>query len=334
VFLSGCQTLGYYAQAIGGQMELWRTAEPIDNLVRDETTAPALRERLIRVADIRTFASRELALPDDGSYRDYADLHRPYVVWNVFAAPEFSLEPRQWCFPIAGCVAYRGYFSEEGARTFAAGLEGQGLDVFVGGVPAYSTLGWFDDPVLNTFIGYPETEIARLVFHELAHRVVYVSGDTMFNESFATAVELEGVERWIRANGAPEQRQAFQAAQERKQQFIDLTGRARDQLRALYSQDLADQTKRAAKQAVLREVRREYDLLKQGWGGFAGYDRWFDEPLNNAKLVSIAAYSDLVPGFQRMLDNANGDMAEFYREVQNLAKLPKTERLAALGPGS
>jgi predicted aminopeptidase len=332
--LGGCQTLSYYAQAIGGQMELWNEARPIDRLVRDEKTDYGLRERLARIAEIRDFASRELALPDDGSYREYADLNRDYAVWNVFAASEFSLDPVQWCFPIAGCVAYRGYFSEEKARAFAVGLQARGYDVFVGGVPAYSTLGWFDDPVLSTFVSYPEAEIARLIFHELAHRVAYVRDDTMFNESFATAVELEGVERWIGKRGTPERHQAFRVAQARKEQFLELTGRTRERLRAVYAQDLPEPQKRAAKAEVLRGMRAEYDELKLAWGGFAGYDRWFDEPLNNAKLVSVAAYSDLVPAFRRMLDESNGDMASFYREVQRLARLPKAERLAALGPGS
>lgn len=332
--VAGCQTLDYYAQAIGGQMELWREARPIDRLVADEKLDAGLRQRLARVAQIRDFASLELALPDDGSYREYADLRRDYVVWNVFAAPEFSLDPVQWCFPIAGCVAYRGYFSEQKARAFAARLEKRGFDVFVGGVPAYSTLGWFDDPVLSTFVSYPEAEIARLIFHELAHRVAYVRDDTTFNESFAVVVETQGVERWISKRGMPEQQQAFQVVQARKGQFLDLIGRTRERLRAAYAENRSEPQKRAAKAAILRALRDDYELLKASWGGFAGYDRWFDAPLNNAKLVSVAAYSDLVPGFQRMLAQTNGDMARFYRDVQRLAKLPKAGRLAALGPGS
>jgi len=195
--LSGCANIGYYFQAVGGQMEIWNRSRPIEKLVGDERTDARLRERLSLVLKVREFASRELALPDNQSYRKYADLQRPFAVWNVFATKEFSIAPVEWCFPFAGCVAYRGYFSEEGAGQFAAGLRSQGHDVFVAGIPAYSTLGWFDDPVLNTFIFYPDAEIARLTFHELAHQVVYVSGDTVFNESFATAVELEGVDRWL-----------------------------------------------------------------------------------------------------------------------------------------
>jgi predicted aminopeptidase len=312
-------------------MELWREAKPIDRLIGDEQTDALLRQRLVRVAEIRDFASRELALPDDGSYREYAQLDRDYVVWNVFAAPELSLDPVQWCFPIAGCVAYRGYFAEEKARAFAAQLEKKGFDVFVGGVPAYSTLGWFDDPVLSTFVTYPEIEIARLIFHELAHRVAYLPGDTMFSESFAVAVETEGVRRWVGMRGAAEQFEAFQSAQARKQQFLDLTGRARERLRAAYAQDLPEEKKRAAKAEVLRAMREEYERLKADWGGFAGYDRWFEEPLNNAKLVSVAAYSGLVPGFRRMLAEADGELPRFYRAVQELARLPEAERLARLG---
>ena len=260
-----------------------------DQTVTSEQLPAVLKAKLETVLKIREFASRELGLPDNESYRRYADVGRPFVLWNVFAAREFSVHPERWCFPMVGCVTYRGYFSKAEAERYAGELRAQGHDVYVGGVPAYSTLGWFPDPVLNTFIDYPRGELARLVFHELAHRVIYVPGDTMFNESFATAVELAGVERWIKTNGTPEQAQAFQVAQARKQQFLDLTGRTRERLRRLYLSDLPEQARRAGKAEALRAMREEYDALKQSWGGFAGYDRWFDEPLNNAKLVSIAA---------------------------------------------
>lgn len=326
LLLGGCQTVGYYAQAVGGQMEIWRASRPIEKLIADETTDPVVRELLQRAVEIRDFASRELALPDNQSYRRYADLQRPYVVWNVFAAPEFSLQAEQWCFVLAGCVAYRGYFSGERAQRFADGLTQDGLDVFVAGIPAYSTLGWFADPVLNTFLHYPETELARLIFHELAHHVVYVKDDTAFNESFAVAVELEGVRRWLARSGTRAQLAEFEAAQERRRDFLELFGRYREILQALYAQTLTETEMRAGKVDAFARMREDYARLRERWGGFAGYDRWFDQPLNNARLIAVAAYTDLVPGFEALLNRHVGDFTAFYAEVRGLARLSREER--------
>lgn len=334
LLLGGCQTLGYYAQAIDGQMQIWRSRRSIERWVADEKTDPALRDRLEHVLEIRRFAVRELGLPDNGSYRGYADLHRQFVVWNVFAVPEFSLQPKRWCFPFAGCVAYRGYFAQADAQAFAEDLRGKGYDVFVGGVPAYSTLGWFDDPVLNTFIRYPEPEVARLLFHELAHQVAYAGGDTEFNESFATTVELEGMRRWLEMHGTQAQREAFDRAQARKRDFLALVQRCRDVLKALYGEEIPDARKREAKAAVFARMRDDYGALKESWGGFAGYDHWFEPPLNNAKIVSVAAYADLVPAFQRLLADERGDLPAFYAEVKRLARMSKEERRARLGSAS
>ncbi|HEV8262875.1 MAG TPA: aminopeptidase [Burkholderiales bacterium] len=328
--LSGCANIGYYFQAVGGQMEIWNRSRPIEKLVGDERTDARLRERLSLVLKVREFASRELALPDNQSYRKYADLQRPFAVWNVFATKEFSIAPVEWCFPFAGCVAYRGYFSEEGAGQFAAGLRSQGHDVFVAGIPAYSTLGWFDDPVLNTFIFYPDAEIARLTFHELAHQVVYVSGDTVFNESFATAVELEGVDRWLGRTGTREERAAFDAAQEYKRGFVDLVMKFRGRLGDLYALSLADAEKRGKKAETFAELKAEYLQLKESWKGFAGYDRFFVGELNNANLVPVATYSELVPAFRHLLAENGGDFKRFYAEVKELGKLSRDERGARL----
>lgn len=325
--LGGC----YYYQAVSGQMELWRKSQPIDALIGDSRTDARLRERLELVRRVRDFASRELALPDNGSYRKYADLQRPYVVWNVFATPEFSMKPVEWCFPFAGCVAYRGYFGEQDAQAFGAGLRSEGKDVFVSGIPAYSTLGWFDDPVLNTFIRYPDTEIARLVFHELAHQVVYVSGDTMFNESFATAVELEGMDRWLEKNGTPEQRDAFDKRQAYKQEFIRLVLGYRDRLKALYAAELTVEQRRTRKAQTFAALKADYDALKQSWGGFAGYDRFFADELNNAHIVPVAAYSELVPAFRKLLVENRGDFPRFYATVREIGGLGKEKRAARLG---
>lgn len=331
VLLMSCQTVGYYSQAAGGQMELWREAEPIDELLADENTDPALRERLELVSEIRAFATEELSLPANGSYQRYADLERPYVIWNVFAAPALSLEPVTWCFPIAGCVGYRGYFSEERAERFADGMRERGFDVYVGGVPAYSTLGWFDDAVLNTFIGYSDPDLAQLIFHELAHQVAYAPGDTTFNESFATAVELEGVKRWLAASGRDTESAAVEAALDRHEDFLDLVKRTREQLEVIYESEETDEVKLSQKVDAYSRLREGYQLLKQQWGGFAGYDRWFEEPLNNAKLGSVAAYNQLVPGFQKLLADKGGDMKAFYQAVIELTELDPEQRRARLG---
>ncbi len=331
--LSGCANIGYYFQAVGGQMEIWNRSRPIEKLVGDERTDARLRERLSLVLKVREFASRELALPDNQSYRKYADLQRPFAVWNVFATKEFSIAPVEWCFPFAGCVAYRGYFSEEGAGQFAAGLRSQGHDVFVAGIPAYSTLGWFDDPVLNTFIFYPDAEIARLTFHELAHQVVYVSGDTVFNESFATAVELEGVERWLSHAGTREERAAFDAMQEYKRGFVELVMKFRGRLAELYASPLAEEEKRRKKAETFAELKTEYLQLKESWKEFAGYDRFFAGELNNANLVPVATYSELVPAFRRLLAENDGDFKRFYATVKEIGKLPGDLRRARLAGG-
>ena len=328
---AGCSTLSYYGQAINGHLEVMRRAEPIATRIADPATPPELRAKLERVVVIREFASRELALPDNGSYRAYADIGRAYVIWNVFAAAEFSVEPQQSCFPVAGCVAYRGYYRQATADAYGAGLHKDGYDVHVYGVPAYSTLGWFDDPVLNTFVRYPDAELARLVFHELAHQVVYVKGDTVFNESFAVAVEEEGVRRWLERNGTPAERDAYAAARQRRADFVRLVLRYREKLDAFYRETLPDEAKRAGKAERFAEMEADYRALKERrWGGFAGYDRWFDGGVNNAKLASVATYEELVPAFRALLAREQGDLPRFYGAVKRLAKLDKPERDAQL----
>jgi predicted aminopeptidase len=329
--LAACSTLGYYWQAVDGQLELKRRARPIDDVLVDAATPAHLRSRLHSVQAMREFASAELALPRNGSYQRYADLKRPYVVWNVFAAPEFSVVPETWCFPIAGCVGYRGYFAQADAERFAAELKAQGNDVYVGGVPAYSTLGWMDDPVLNTFVEYPDTELARLMFHELAHQVAYAKGDSTFNESFAVTVELEGVRRWIAQRGTPEQQAALERADLRKHEFAELVTRTRARLREVYSSGAPPERMRAEKLQTLESMRGEYQALRAAWGGYGGYDWWFAQPVNNAQLASVAIYSQLVPGFQVLLAREGGDLPRFYAAVRELAKLPRAQRRASLG---
>jgi predicted aminopeptidase len=328
--LPGCAQVGYYAQAVSGHLELMRLAVPIEERLREPGTPDPLRTKLARVLAIREFASHDLALPDNGSYRSYADLGRPFVVWNVFAAPEFSVKPVESCFLIAGCVSYRGYYSEEAARQYAAGLADKGYDTHVGGVPAYSTLGWFDDPVLSTFIQYPETEIARILFHELAHQTVYVKDDTMFNESFASMVEEEGVRRWLDREGTPAQRTAYLESRRRRSEFIAFMLKYRSRLSDFYARPASVEEKRAGKQRLFAELDGEYRALKSSWGGLAAYDRLFARGVNNALLASIASYSELVPAFRALLAQEDGDMAAFYSAAKALGGLEKPEREARL----
>lgn len=331
--LCGCTNIGYYYQAVEGQMQVWNRSRPITQVIDDTHTSPQVRERLSLVLRVRDFASGELALPDNGSYRKYADLERPFAVWNVFAAAEFSVASKEWCFPFAGCVGYRGYFSQARAEQFGEELRRKGLDVFVTGIPAYSTLGWFDDPVLNTVMRYPDAELARLIFHELAHQVVYVPGDTVFNESFAVAVELEGVDRWLARDGDVAKRAAFDLYEQRKGAFIDLAMKYRDSLKALYASAASDAEKRRKKAETFAAMKAEYLTLKSSWGGYAGYDRFFAEELNNAHLVPVATYSELVPGFRRVLAENGGDFKRFYAAVREIGKLPKEQRQAKLKAG-
>ena len=328
--LSGCTTIGYYAQAVGGHLEVMRLAAPIEERLREPGTPEPLRAKLARALAIREFASRELALPDNGSYRRYADLGRPFVVWNVVAAPEFSVEPLESCFPFAGCVSYRGYYSEEAARRYAAALAEKGYDVHLGGAPAYSTLGWFDDPVLSTFIHYPEAELAGVVFHELAHQAVYLKGDTMFNESFASTVEEEGVRRWLEREGTPAQRAAYAESRRRRSEFAALVIKYRAELAAFYDRPGQLEEKRAGKRRLFSEMEDEYLALRISWGGFAGYDRLFARGANNALLASVASYAELVPAFRALLAKKQGDLAAFYDAVRDLESLEKPERDARL----
>ena len=331
--LSGCSTLGYYFQAVEGQMQIWHRSRPIAQVIEDERTPPQVRDRLALVLSMRDFASRELALPDNGSYRKYADLERPFVVWNVFAAGELSIVPKEWCFPIAGCVGYRGYFNQADAEKFGSELRRQGYDVFVSGIPAYSTLGWFDDPVLNTVVRYPDAQLAQLIFHELAHQVVYVPGDTVFNESFAVAVELEGVDRWLARDGDAAKRSAFDLYEQRKAAFIGLVMKYRGNLKALYAGAESDAEKRRQKADTFAAMKAEYQALKSSWAGYAGYDRFFDQELNNAHLVPVATYSELVPGFRRLLAENGGDFKRFYAAVREIGKLRAEQRRVKLKAG-
>jgi len=282
------------------------------------------------VLEIREFASRELQLPDNDSYRTYVDLHRPYVVWNVFAAPEFSMQMKEWCFLFVGCVRYRGYFDEQDAQQYASELKLEGLDVYVTGIAAYSTIGWFDDPVLNTIIQRDEIRLAGLIFHELSHQEVFVKGDTAFNEGFSVTVELEGVKRWLQHQDSPELMHKYQQRKDRHKQFVALVNGTRDRLETLYGGSDEPGEMRDKKAAIIEDMKQQYQQLKAGWDGYAGYDRWFSKPINNAQIAAVTTYRDYVPAFQALLAKNNYDMRAFYDAVVELGELPKKDRTLAI----
>ncbi|MBK6852029.1 MAG: aminopeptidase [Burkholderiales bacterium] len=327
--------VGYYWQSISGHLAMLNASRPVAEWLADARTPDELRSRLELSQRLRDFGVAELGLPDNDSYRRYADIHRSAVVWNVVAAPELSLTLQTWCFPVLGCVGYRGYFAQAGADALGARLKAQGLEVSVYGVPAYSTLGklpgsWFADPLLSTFINYSDAELARLVFHELAHQVVYAEGDTMFNESFATAVERIGAERWLARHGSAADRAAYEAVQRRRADFQALTQDYRRRLEALYASTLDAPAKRQRKAELMAALRADHHRLKsERWGGFAGYDHWFARA-NNAALGVLAAYNARVAAFEALYVREGSDFKRFYAEVARLAKLPAAERTAAL----
>ena len=343
--LAGCAhtegALGYYWQSVQGHARLLQAARPLDEWIANESTPAPLRARLQLAQRARHFAVQELGLPDNASYRSYADLGRSAAVWNVVAAPPYALELHRWCFPFTGCIGYRGYFQEADAQAEGARLAAQGLEVDVYGVPAYSTLGYLDwvggDPLLNTFIGWPEGEFVRLLFHELAHQVVYAQGDTLFNESFATAVERLGTERWLATQARPEVRQAFAASEERRQSFRALTRATRARLAEIYEQNKApahdSQALNAMKSGAMQDFRARYAVLRERWlaqgARVEGYDRWVAQA-NNASFAAQAAYDAWVPAFEALFAQQGQRWDAFYDAVRHLAALPQDERHARL----
>ncbi len=338
MLLGGCSTLGYYAQAVNGHMDLMQRARPVPEVIADPATPEPLRERLRLSQRMRDFAVAELKLPEGGSYRRYADLGRNAVVWNVVAAPELSLTLKTWCFPVVGCVGYRGYYTQARADELAAQLRSEGFEVMVYGVPAYSTLGkleWMGgDPLLNTFVNGSEADLARLIFHELSHQVVYVDDDTTFNESYATAVERIGGRLWLERFGTPEARAADALRLPRAQAFRAFAQRWRGELDTLYRSGQPPEALRVAKAAAMARMRHDYQQLKADptspLAGFAGYDGWVARA-NNASFAVMGAYNDFVDGFERLFEASGRDFARFHAEVRALAALPRAERRARLG---
>ncbi len=310
---SGC----YYVQAAKGQWELTRKQEPIEDILEDEATPAELARRLRLVQDARRFSIDELGLPDNGSYTTYADIEREHVLWNVFAAPEFSLQPRTWCFPIAGCVSYRGYFAKDRAEREAARLAAKGYDVAVGGVSAYSTLGKLNDPVVSSMMNWDDTRLVGVLFHELAHQVLYVKGDSGFNESFATAVEEFGVRRWLTSRGLHDERRAYDARRDLRQAIMGLVATARDDLERVYGMDLDDATKRQQKRKRLDELARDAAAHLQKNGHDPG--NWLSGGLNNAWLISMTLYEGRLPEFRELLAGCEQQIECFYDAARELA---------------
>lgn len=329
--LGGCQ-LGYFGHLAAGQIEVLRARQPIEELVAAPDTDPALRARLEAVRDARAFAVEALELPDSGSFNSFVQLDRSYVLWNVFAAPELSLQPKRWCYLFQGCLAYRGYYAQQRARDEADRLEDAGFDTYVSGVPAYSTLGWFDDPLLWSMLYWDDATLIETVFHELAHERLYAADATAFNESYATFVGREGLRQWRAArDDAPPTNIAQRC---RRADFVALVSDTRETLEAVYARDMPDAVKHAAKQAAIDDLRARYrELRDTRWDGYDGYDSWFEAPINNAKLLPVGLYHRWVPAFAALFAEAGRDWAAFHERVEALSGLApeaRQRRLAAL----
>lgn len=325
---SGCQTARFYSQAVSGQWEIVLKRQPIEKVLAEPEAPEALKRQLRLVSELCAFAERELHLPAEGQFTRYADLERPFVVWNIYAAPAYSFEAKSWWYPFVGRLEYQGYFKRELAADYARRLRAQGLDVFAGGVTAYSTLGWFNDPVLNTFVDQPASELADLIFHELAHKRLFIPGDTDFNEAFATSVAREGVRRWLDQKNEPAGLKHYQGNREAEDQVIRLILDARDELRALYATGPAadEPTLATGKASVIAGLRERYAQLKQRWPDYHDYDDWIAAPINNAQINTIDTYYELVPGFSARLVELDGDLELFYREIESLRRKSLSQR--------
>ncbi len=327
LIISGCSTLNYYSSIIQGHFEIISQQQSIDELLNNPATSDQLRQKLSLAKAARQFATSDLHLPDNDSYKTYVDIGRDRVTWNVVAAPALSLSAKTWCYPIAGCVSYKGYYSNEAAKSYEKQLADENYDTTINGSAAYSTLGWFDDPVLNTMLQWREAHLVGVIFHELAHQQLYIKDDSAFNESFANFVQQEGVRRWYLAKGKPQAITKETAHGKRKKQFLSLLKTTRNKLEILYDSELADKQKYEQKRVYFTELRQQYTLLKtEEWQGYSGYDHWFDRDLNNANLVSVSTYHQHLPSFKALLQRSNGDLRVFYTAAEKLSQLPAKER--------
>lgn len=337
LLLGGCESLAYYGQSIGGQLELMQRSRPIDDMLADPDLAPGAAERLRLVQRLRRFASDRLGLPDNGSYRSYAALGRRAVVWSVTATPRFDVTPKRWCYLLVGCLSYRGYFDQADARAEADRLRAQGMDVALLPVPAYSTLGWFDDPLPSTVIHWPEPELAGLMFHELAHQQVYIPGDTAFNEAYASSVAAQGVALWLADR--PADYGSWQVRKRRVDRVTRLLLEARDRLDDAFARAADERGKAARKGDIYRQLAADYRRLSRAWPSPRPYGYWFEgvdgAVINNAHLAQVATYDHWVPAFDRLWQQSGGDPAAFHRAVARIGALEpeqRKRRLEALMP--
>ena len=317
LFLPSCQTVRFYGQAMSGQFEILRKSRPNDQIIEDPSTSPGLRAQLVAVEKIRRFASDHLSLPGNESYGKYADLGRKHVVWVLYAAPEFSLEPKKWYYPVVGEMDYRGYFREQDTVSLAGLLREEGNDVFVGGVDAYSTVGWFHDPVLNTFVDYHDIDLAETIFHELTHRKVFRRGDTVFNESLACVVAEEGVKRWLKHEGRLEDLRHYEGRLVRRREFYHEIDRSLASLESLYASGQSEVAKRREKADILEKLRDQFRELRRRWGGY-GLEEWLVEDINNGHLISLNLYADQMPAFQALLAECDGNLDLFFKKAERM----------------
>lgn len=330
-FLNSCSTFQFYTQALGGQTEIMRKARPVKEVLADPTTKPLLSEKLRTVEDLRIFALSDLGLPAEDQYERYTNLGRAYVVWVVFAAPEFSVQAKTWWYPLVGSVKYRGFFQEDLAEKEAEKLRAQGLDVFVGGVEAYSTLGYLKDPLLNTFIGREDADLAELIFHELTHQRLYLSGDTDFNEALATVVGREGARRWLKARGRKTDLRQYETDLKVEKDFIREVLQTRAELKTVYEKTYGSgDTERLAKKAAFARLKERLQKLNHAYGDTLKLDRWFEKPVNNARLNTLATYYDLVPAFEALLKECHGDLEVFLQRLEAMRSLNPKERRAKI----
>jgi len=325
LLISGCGTVAYYSQMINGHLTLMSDAKPVDKILSDPATSPKLKNELKWAKEILRFAVDDLKLPDNGSYRKYVQLNRPYVLWNVVAAPKLSLKPKTTCSPVAGCVAYRGYYHHEAAENYAAKLQHEGYDTYIGGVAAYSTVGWFRDPLVSSMMYGGIPDLAGIIFHELGHQEMFTKSDTSFTESFATVVETEGVRRWLMRQ-KDNSYEKYLANHRRYDQVIALMLEYRQELEKVYVSNDTDDQKLQHKREIFTKLHAAYEKLKAGWGGYTGFDKWMTTDMNNAKLASIGNYHQWVPSFEKLLRECNGDLPCFYTRANALAKMKPDQR--------
>jgi predicted aminopeptidase len=330
--LTACTDFGYYRQSVGGHLSIMTQRQPIETVLADPEQPEDLKEGLRLVLAVRTFAAEVLDLPVRENFATYADIDRPYAVWSVVAAPAYSLVPYEWCFPVAGCLTYRGYYEKSDAERYADELRRRGLDTDVYGVPAYSTLGWFEDPVLSSFVAYPDWALTGLIFHELAHQSVYADNDSDFNEAFASFVEQEGVRRWLQLNRSEEEQEAYWQLRRREEQFFGLINSTRQQLLYCYDgrNDFSLDERQRCKETAFAQMKQKYLLAKSQWDGSASFDRWFEKDLNNARFISAHTYRYYIPAFAELLRREKGAMSGFYAAAKQLAELPAGERRSVL----